>query len=198
MTDEASTHRLEPSSRAFCADSPTEPVWRAEGSEPSRSGSEYSSFLKELLDAEDKRSTGMETRSLAVVTSSGTLVTLLLALAALVTRVQGARIPALALVAAAIAAVLLVASTACAGLANAPQRSRWGLKPTCLGPELWDRWGHPSDDPVEKIAATRLKLWEAAHELSQRKARLVFAAVMVQGAGILSLTLAVVLILSSA
>jgi hypothetical protein len=195
MTDKATTPRIPPSDQEFCP-LPGD-VWRGDDtSEPSKPGAEYSAFLKDLVEAEEKRNTGMETRGLAVVTSSGTLVTLLLGLAALVTRVQQAKLPGLALGAAAVAAALLVASAVCAGLANAPWRG-WGLKPECLRDELWERWDHASDNPVAKIAATRLRMWAETHQLTQRKAKLVFTAAMLQGAGALALTVAVISILGS-
>jgi hypothetical protein len=195
MTDKAARRRIVSSRVEFCRDSSG--VFRGDTTaEPSRPGAEYAAFLKDLLEAEEKRGTGMETRALAIVTSSGTLVTLLLALAALVTRVQLARLPGFALAAAAVAAVLFVASALCAGLANAPWPG-WGLRPECLRTELWERWDDTSDNPVAKVAATRLKQWEVAHRLTQRKARLVFAAGMLQAAGAVALTTAVVSILAS-
>jgi hypothetical protein len=195
MTDKAATPKIAPSNQEFCAGSSVL-IWRGETSEPSKRGAEYSAFLKDLVEAEEKRITGMETRGLAVVTSSGTLVTLLLALAALVTRVQQVKLPGLALGAAAVAAALLVASAVCAGLANAPWRG-WGLKPECLGSELWERWDDASDNAVAKVAATRLRMWAETHKQTQRKAKLVFAAAMLQGAGASALTVAVISILGS-
>ncbi len=196
MPDKASTRRVASSTVEFCRDSSR--VLRGESTEePSKPGAEYAAFLKDLLEAEEKRSTGMETRALAVVTSSGALVTLLLALAALVTRVQQARLPGFALSAAAVAAVLLVLSALCAGLANAPWTS-WGLRPECLRTELWERWDDQADHPVAKIAATRLRLWEECHRLTQRKAALVFTAAMLQAAGAVALTTAAVSVLASA
>ncbi|MDT0353369.1 hypothetical protein [Pseudonocardia charpentierae] len=194
MTDYPTTQQISPSAVEFCSDAAG--IWRGDTAEPSRPGAEYDAFLKDLLEAEEKRNSGMETRALAVVTSSGTLVTLLLALAALVTRVQQALLPGLAFAGAATAAVLFVAAAACAGVANAPSRG-WGLRPHCLRSELWERWGDASDNPVAKIAATRLKLWETTHKLTQRKAKLVFAAAVLQVTGALALTVAVISILGS-
>jgi hypothetical protein len=50
-------------------------------------------FVAELVEAEEKHTTVMEQRALAVITSSGALVTLLLGISALVTRVQQFRVP---------------------------------------------------------------------------------------------------------
>lgn len=90
---------------------------------------------------------------------------------------------------AAVAAVLFVLSALCAGLANAPWAG-WGPRPECLRTELWERWGDPSDNPIATIAATRLKLWEESHRLTQRRAALVFTAGMLQAAGAVALTTA--------
>lgn len=56
-------------------------------SDDSLSGIEaYGNFIKDELEAQDKRKTSFEQRGLAVITTSGTLVTVLFALAALSTR----------------------------------------------------------------------------------------------------------------
>lgn len=158
---------------------------------------EYASFIKELLEAEEKRSSSMETRALAVITTSGTLVTLLLALAALVTRVQTFHVPGAALLLAGISAGSFVAAAFCAMLSNAPRRA-WGLQPDCLKIELWERWADTDDDAVAKTTATRLAVWEQTHELTQRKARFVSAATAFQFVAVAVLAGAVFAVLGSA
>jgi hypothetical protein len=193
MTNAAAA-QIRPNTQAFCADS--EPVWRSgDSTEPDGSAAEkYSAFLKDLVDFEDKRSTQMETRAIAVITTSGTLVTLLLGLSTLVTRVQSAVLPTFALWAAALAGIGFVASAACAALANSPSKE-WGLNPTCLRAELWERFGDENDDPDVKVMSTRLRLWESAHHATQRKAKLVFAAVVLQGFALFALAAVAISIL---
>ncbi|GAB3062475.1 hypothetical protein GCM10027053_26170 [Intrasporangium mesophilum] len=191
MTSTAES-RIRSNTQPFCAEG--EPVWRGDSTEPKGPGAEYSAFLKDLVDAEEKRSTGMETRGIAVITTSGALVTLLLGLSTLVTRVQSAVLPTFSLWAAALAGVGFVASAICAALANSPWKE-WGLNPSCLRAELWERFGDPGDDPTVKVMSTRLRLWESAHQATQRKAKLVFSAVVLQGFAVLTLASAAIAIL---
>jgi hypothetical protein len=192
-----------PNNLAFCRNGG--PVWRGsrtEGAQELAKGEpetvkEYASFIKELLEAEEKRSSSMETRALAVVTTSGTLVTLLLALAALVTRVQAFRVPGAALLLAGISAGSFVAAALCAMLSNVPWRV-WGLRPECLKKELWERWTYPDDDAVAKTTATRLAVWEQTHKLTQQKARFVSTATAFQFVAIAVLAGAVFAVLGSA
>jgi hypothetical protein len=158
---------------------------------------EYSAFVKELLEAEEKRNSTMETRAVAVITTSGVLVTLLLAFAALVTRVQTFRVPGFTLFLAGASACLFVAAALCGILTNAPWRV-WTLKPDCLNREIWERWGDAGDDPVAKTTVTRLALWGETHKLTQRKAKLLFAATAFQSLAVVILVGAVLNILASA
>ncbi|MBO3750436.1 hypothetical protein J5X84_30515 [Streptosporangiaceae bacterium NEAU-GS5] len=156
---------------------------------------EYAAFVKELLDAEEKRTGGLESRALTVIAGSGTLVTLLLALAALATRADKFQIPAAAVFPAAFAACAFVAAALCAILANAPWPA-WGLRPACLTDQLWKNWPGEKHQAVAKVAATRLRLWSEAHVLSQRKARFLFVAVAFQALATLALAISVVAILA--
>lgn len=197
MTDPTATTRLARSDVEFCAGGAG--LWRGEDPPGTATDAvkDYVAFAKDLLDAEEKRATGMESRALAVITSSGTLVTLMLALAALATRVPQFRVPGPALLLAGVATGAFVVAGVLAILVNAPWRG-WGLRPDCLGTELWERWGKPDDDPQAKVTATRLALWRAAHRLTQRKANLVFAATSSQVSGIFALASAVIVVLSAA
>jgi hypothetical protein len=203
MSTAAETTNSKPASHVgFCSDPAghSGQVWRAtvekvpRGTEETK---EYASFVKELLDAEVARGTTMETRAVAIVTASGTLVTLLLALAALVTRVTTFQVPTTALVFAGLSAGLFACSACCAVLAITPWRA-WGLKPACLGSELWQRWPDKEDDAVAKTTATRLALWEQENKLTQRKALSIFVAVIFQFGAVAMLALAVFTILASA
>jgi hypothetical protein len=199
----APSRTIPPSHVGFCSDPADDPgqVWRstAEPAEPVGKGApeakEYATFIKELLEAEVARGTTMETRAVAIVTASGTLVTLLLALAALVTRVTTFQVPVAALVFAGISAGLFAVSACYAMLAITPRRA-WGLKPACLGSELWDRWADPADDAVAKTTATRLALWQQENTLTQRKAVSVFTAAVFQFGAVAALAIAVFVVLA--
>ena len=81
----------------------------------------YGDFIKEELEAQDKRKASFEQRGLAVITTSGALVTLLFALAALSTKAAATftiSTPAKTWLSSAL--VLFVASALAALLSNAP------------------------------------------------------------------------------
>jgi hypothetical protein len=157
--------------------------------------SPYVELAKDLLAAEQARVERMEARGLAVVTTSGTLATLLLGIAALV-RGQDARVEDLALLLAALAAIAFVVAAGLALAANRPTRA-WNVSPERIGDELRERWGRetPPDRPEQKATATRLAIWRSLRELSQTKAKLVFAAMIAQGVAAALLAGAVMVIM---
>jgi hypothetical protein len=175
---------------------PTPPTPPGPGGIATDEVEDYVTFITQLLEAEEKRYAAMETRALAVVTSSGALVTLLLGVAALVTRVQQVQVPRQALLFAALSVVAFLFAAGPAILALSPRRV-WGVTPDKLRTELWARWGSAGDDPRQKTTATRLAIWESAHKLSQRKGRLVFAAMVAQAVAVTLLGVAVVIVLAS-
>jgi hypothetical protein len=195
------SRNIAPSHVGFCSGEVGDPgqVWRSKVESVGKGApgtKEYAAFIKELLDAEVARGATMETRAVAIVTASGTLVTLLLALAALVTRVTTFQVPVAALVFAGISAGLFAVSACCAMLAVTPRRA-WGLKPDCLGSELWKRWADKDDDAVAKTTATRLALWQQENTLTQRKAVAVFTAAVFQFGAVAALAIAVFVVLAS-
>ena len=155
----------------------------------------YVDLIKDLLAAEQARVERMETRGLAVVTTSGTLATLLLGIAALV-RGQDVSIEDSALLLAALGAITFILAAALAIAANRPTRA-WNVKPERVRDELRERWGReaPQDRPLQKATATRMAIWQSLHGLSQTKAVLVFAAMIVEAVAVALLAGAVVIIL---
>jgi hypothetical protein len=154
----------------------------------------YDTLIKDLLVAAEDRAKGLEARGIAVITTSGTLVTLLLAAAGLATRTPSFSIDRWALDLAAAAGICFALAALCALLANLPKK-RWMTLPDTVRTELWDRWGDDGDRPLEKVTATRLKLWEAVHDQTQFKAKAVFGAIALEGIAIAFLTGAVGVIL---
>jgi hypothetical protein len=155
----------------------------------------YVDLIKDLLAAEQARVERMEARGLAVVTTSGTLATLLLGIAALV-RGQDVGIEHSALLLAALGAIAFILAAALAIAANRPTRA-WNVKPERVRDELRERWGReaPQDRPQQKATATRLAIWRSLHGLSQTKAVLVFAAMIVEAVAVALLAGAIGIIL---
>jgi hypothetical protein len=155
----------------------------------------YVQFVTDLLAAEQARIDRMEARGLAVVTTSGTLATLLLAIAALVVKRQGVHIDKSALALAALASLAFVVAAGLGIAANRPRRA-WDVSPGAIAEQMQDRWGRasPRDSPDQKVTATRVEIWKSLRELSQSKAKSVFAAMTVEAMAIALLTAAVFII----
>jgi hypothetical protein len=158
-------------------------------------GAAVSAFVAVELDAERARKASLESRGLAVITSSGTLVTLLLGLAALITKGTEFRLTEAERWLLAAAALLFVLAGAIGIVCNAPARylqiepgSLTGL----LSPEAWTLEGTSAR---RELTAAKLAELADARRRNEWKARLLAGAMAVQGAAIILAAVAVVLVL---
>ena len=150
----------------------------------SASAGAYAELVKDLLAAEERHVTAIETRAIAVITTSGALVTLLLGLAALVTRVQGNRLSGLELILAAVSVGFFLIAAFAAMWVNRPWKV-WAPDVSKLAVEMWVRWGMGTPhDPVKKATATRIDLLHSARTLTQEKASALFVAVAAQAVAV--------------
>lgn len=142
----------------------------------------YGEYLKDELAGQEARKASFEQRGLAVVTTAGTLVTLLFGLAALSTTVaKPDRLggPERALLA--VALVLFVLSAVLALATNFPLKYS--------GPEAPDIKAHleaddsPSDAALE-VALARVHILEVAQRKNTRKGNLLFVALLVEVAAV--------------
>jgi hypothetical protein len=151
-------------------------------------------FVGELLTAEEKRRESLEARGSAVITVSGALVTLLLALTALVTRQHSFILPAQARVGLTFAVVAFVVAALLSIATYVPQPTRIadaaGLR--SVMPTIWER---DSEFWRKKIIATRLAQLEALQASNDRKAGALLGAVAAQvaAAGFLAWAVTVIL-----
>jgi hypothetical protein len=154
----------------------------------------FAELVSELLAAEERRQASLEARGSAVITVSGALVTLLLALAALVTEEQTFTLPdaardrlSLAVVAFVLAALLAIAT-------YAPQAARV-TDPAELAKVLPTIWDRGTDFALKKATATRIDQLTTTQAANDRKARALLAAVAAQVVALLLLAWAVLAIL---
>lgn len=159
-------------------------------------GPEFAAYVSEQLEAEEKRRTSLEARGLAVITTSGTVVTLLLALAALVTKSQDFQLPESAQPWVITAVVSFVAAAALGIAANAPQLYR-AVDPRALELIIRERWSVPADDALKTLTATRLADLERAQKANDLKGWALLGAVVSQGVAIACLTISIWIILAS-
>lgn len=156
----------------------TEPV-----DPPSRpSGSEtYSAFIKEQLEEEEARKLSLEQRAQWVITTSGTLVTLLLALGTVVLGKEAAlSTTAKVFLYAALACFVLAAGTAI--LTNAPMLY-YTVRPEALQDAVRDKWQDPFSVAEQRVAATRANLLQTAKRLNGYK---VYALISAMGFEVLA------------
>jgi len=122
----------------------------------------YGEFAKDELDAQDNRKASFEQRGVAVITTSGTLVTLLFALAALSTK-QAATfsLPHAARTWLAIALVLFVLSALAALVTNAPFVYQ-SVEADRIRERLREAFPRSAEAAAKDIAFTRLDALESA------------------------------------
>jgi hypothetical protein len=142
----------------------------------------YGEYLKDELTGQEARKSSFEQRGIAVVTTAGTLVTLLFGLAALSTTASKAdRLASEEKEFLAIALVLFVASALLALATNFPLKYE--------GPEPADIQTHlEADETVAQaqleVAYTRLEILKVAQEKNTWKGNLLFAALLVEVAAV--------------
>src|SRR4051794_19058062 len=146
----------------------------------SSAGDVAAEFIAAELEAERTRKSSLESRGLAVITSSGTLVTLLFGLAAVVTKATGFALddPARWLL---VAAAMLFVLAAALGIAcNAPARY-FQIDPASLTVFVTPSvWVEEAIDAKRELTAARLAELADARSRNQRKAMLVAVAMAFQ------------------
>jgi hypothetical protein len=140
----------------------------------------YADYLKDQLTAEDARKTSLEQRGLAVISSSGALVTLLFGLVALSTKARRTFVleeEPKYLLAAAVGLFLLAAAAALAtNLPVAYER----VDADAVRRRLKEDPVRGEDSAKRDIALTSVKVLRDAKRRNQTKAKLLFAALILE------------------
>jgi hypothetical protein len=152
----------------------------------------YADYIKGLADAETVRKTSLEQRGLAVVTTSGTLVTLLFALIAVITSAKNLSLPASARGDLAAAVILFAIAVAVGLTANLPFLYE-EAEPTA--DTLSAVWTYAPQEAQAFVIATRLKIVSSFRHANAVKGWLVLAAGLVQLAAVVTLVLAILSII---
>jgi hypothetical protein len=148
----------------------------------------YADFVKSLLDAESSRKSSLEQRGIAVITSSGTLVTLLFGLIAVVTSSKTFALPTRVHGWLAAAAILFVLA-ALAGIAmNIPLF--YGQIIISEG-ELRASWGDTASDAQAAVTGARLKRLGQASKVNTAKAWILILSVLLELAAVIILTVGI-------
>lgn len=155
----------------------------AEGSEV------YTDFVKSLLDAEDSRKSSLEQRGIALITASGTLVTLLFVLTAVITSAKNFTFPAVARDWLTWAAVLFVVAAAAGIVVNMPLF--YGTI-VVKQAKLRAVWEDNAADARRAVTGVRLKRLRAAQRANNIKAWLLVAGAVLELAAVAMLTVGIV------
>jgi len=153
----------------------------------------YTDYVKLLLDAESTRRTALEQKGSAVITTAGTLVTLLFGLVAVITSVDTFRLPGRAhgwLVA---AIVFFVLACFIAILISIPLP--YG-ETTITAAMLLSWWNQPPEQAQAAVSGVRLQALAAARRMNGMKARILIAAILSELLALVMLGMAVIRIIN--
>lgn len=148
----------------------------------------YADFIKSLVDAENSRKSSLEQRGLAVITTSGTLVTLLFGLIAVITSSTTFVLPGRVHGWLAAAAILFVLAALTGIVVNIPLF--YGQAVITEG-ELRSSWHDPASDAQASVTSVRLKSLDQAIKVNSRKAWLLVFSVLLELAAVVILTIGI-------
>lgn len=157
-------------------------------------GDRYLELVREQLTEERARKASLEQRGITVITSSGTLVTLLFGLTALATKTQNYELPPPAGAMLALAALLFVFA-ALAGIA-----ANWAfyyieVEPDGLRGLQDEDWGGDEGEAAKAVAAAWTDIIEDARIHNALKGKIVRVAMSAEAGALASVLAAVVVVL---
>jgi hypothetical protein len=160
-----------------------------------RAGDVYAQVIDELLKFERDRKAVLEQKALAVITSSGVLVTLLFGFISIV-KTQGApTVPMLARLFLVGALIVLLISALLGLRINSPvDYSPLGVK-NDLHPMVEEHWNGTENDARQSVAEFRVEEIDRWRTENGRKAHLLQRAFLAQSCGVALLALCVVVLL---
>lgn len=151
----------------------------------------YSPLLKEQLAEERSRKTSIEQRGVAVITTSGVLVSLLFGLAAVVTQAKSFELLAASRALLAVSLLLFVVA-ALGGIV-----SNWPLSYSQFHVEDLRRfvdaeyWGGPVDTASRRVAEAQVQILKRARRLNAIKGRALLFAMLIQVLAVVALATSV-------
>ncbi len=151
----------------------------------------YLGFISGLLASEESRKASLETRGIAVITTSGALVSLLLGLIAAIKGSKTFTLPVSANVPFLIGGLLFGIAATLGILANVPFLYK-SVKPTALESATADLWDDAPEDAELMVASTQIGLYAGARNTNSLKAIFVLAGLTTEVAALIPIVIAVV------
>ncbi|MEK6225408.1 MAG: hypothetical protein AABM40_03845 [Chloroflexota bacterium] len=155
----------------------------------------YADFIEKQLAREDATQTSLEARGLSVVSTSGTLVTLLFGLGALISGVKTFVLSGEARDNLFVALVLLVMAAVAAIASNLPMFYK-AVTPASMRTLVKNNWTDPQATAEEFTSETRIDILERAQTVNTLKGYAVLLAMGIEVAGVFFVAKTVGLILS--
>lgn len=148
----------------------------------------YADFVKSLVDAESSRKSSLEQRGIAVITTSGTLVTLLFGLIAVITSSKTFVLPSRVHGWLAGAAILFVLAALLGIVMNVPL---FYGEIAITEAELRESWGDAPPDAQASVTSVRLKSLAQASKANTRKAWVLVFSVILELIAVIILTIGI-------
>ncbi len=166
------------------------------GGHPELAGPVYAAFLATRITEEEKRVVSLQTRGLAVVTTSGTLVTLLIAITKFGLGKDAAQVPITSRWLVGVATVLFVLAALGGLVANLP-RTLGRPRLEDLVKRMDGSWNDPRSGAEKAVALARAKALSEQEQANDGAARAVVAALAAEVLAIGLAAIAVCVILAN-
>jgi hypothetical protein len=153
-------------------------------------GPEYGDFYQKLVEGQTARKASIEQRGLAVITTSGTLATLLFGLVALLSKPTAFELPTQARGPLVAALVAFVVSALFALLTNVPLNYE-NVVVEDPETEVRQLWQDTQEEARIALTVTRVKIFKRARTLNERKAWLLLLAMLAEFVAIIAVAIAV-------
>lgn len=171
---------------------PPESRSATEGTGGELAGPVIAALITHELEIARGRASSLQARGLAVISSAGTLVTLLFGLSALATKAENFALPSSTKLPLAMAAVCLIAAAVAAIWTNAP-RKVGGIALTDLESMITgELWRRPAAGAQQKVAVAQLRMAQGERAVNKDIARKLAIAICLEIAGIACVAWAVI------
>jgi hypothetical protein len=150
----------------------------------------HGDYVKSLVVGTDTTKASIESRGAAIITTAGTLVTLLFGLVAVLTKVDKFELPRAAHGPLAVALILFIVAVVLGIMSNIPLPYK-NVDPAGLD-QLFDLcWDEPEEDARLRIAVTHATIFRRAQTINKIKSRLVVGGQVFELGAVIALALAI-------
>jgi capsid protein len=150
----------------------------------------YAAYVAAQVAGQEARKSSSEQRGLAVITTSGVLVSLLFGLTAILTGAADYQLPEVSRIAL-LAALVFFVVAAIGGIVTNLPRSYRGVTADALKKQIDERWNDSAARAQREVALTDLKVIRRAKEQNSWKGRSLIIAIAAEILAVLCLAIAV-------